>query len=673
MNILIPHTWLLDHLDTDATPEEISKYMSLCGPSVEGLIEKEGDTVYNIEVTTNRVDCMSVRGIAREAAVILNQFGKKGKLKPLPEYAQRLIATDTKKNTQQLPLPTIINDENLCKRVIGVALRDVKRNPTPDWMAKRLRQIDANIHDAVIDITNYVTHDLGHPCHAFDYDKLMSFGGMIIITRAEAGKKFVTLDNVEYTTVGGEVVFENDRGVIIDLPGIKGTANTSISDDTKNVLFWIENTEAKLIRFGSMSHAIRTVAAQLNEKNVDPNLATPVLYEGVHLFQELTGAKIANEVYDDFPGQKAPPTVKVKIARITEYLGVELPLNTIDKILRDLECDVALKNQELFVTPPTFRPDIEIAADVIEEIARMYGYHNLPSVVMPTAIPLTKPTDTNFHVENRIKRFLSDIGWQEVYTYSMVSEEVAEQSGYSLAEHLKIQNPLTDDRVYMRRSIIPSLEEVIAQNTQRPELSVFEVANVYIPQENTLPIEELRVSMVSTREFRVVKGELEALLRQFFIQIDEMKIADAPKGPYAQYGTVLTTPKGKKRPVELGRIGVLPNGHVAIVVAMKNLLSVIETHPTYQPSPKTSEVVEALTFILPPQTAVGPVIKELEKISPLIKKVGVKDIYGQNFSFSIVYFDPEKNLTSEEVAPVRKKIVSTMEKKYTAQLVGKLA
>src|SRR5258708_630159 len=508
MNILIPHKWLLEHVDTDATPLEIQKYLSLCGPSIERIYEKEGESVYDIEVTTNRVDCMSVRGIAREAAVILKQFSKKAKLKKLDVAASPVLAKQgefSKKSDVRLPLPTIVNDEKICKRTICIVLANVQRNSTPEWMAKRLRQIDGNVHDAVIDITNYVTHELGHPCHAFDYDKIMSLGGTIIVTTAHKGKKFVTLDGMEYTTVGGEVVFENDDGKIIDLPGIKGTANTSINAETKNVLFWMENIEAKKIRFASMTHAIRTVAAQLNEKNVDPNLAEVVFDRGVELFVELTGAQIASRPYYDFPGRKKPAVVKVPLSRITEYLGVELPVNKIGRILEDLECEVDLRGGSLYVTPPTFRPDITIPADVIEEIARIYGYHNLPSVVMATAIPLNKQKNLDIPVENRVKRFLSDIGWQEMYTYSMVSGELAKQSGFPLSEHLKIANPLSDDRVYMRRSLIPSLEETIAENSQRKNLKLFEIANVYT-QPNDLPNEQLHLTMVSNAEYLEVKG-----------------------------------------------------------------------------------------------------------------------------------------------------------------------
>lgn len=676
MNILIPHTWLLEHIETNADPNEIQKFLSLCGPSIERIYDREADFVYDIEVTTNRVDSMSVRGIAREAAVILQQFNKKAKLKPL-----KILDLKTLKPTDgKLSLPTIIDDGQLCKRTMAIVLKNVKRNATPEWMAKRLRQIEVNVHDAVIDITNYITHELGHPCHAFDYDKIMELGGTIIVKEAEKGKKFKTLDGVEYTTVGGEVVFENDNGEIIDLPGIKGTENTSISDDTRTVLFWIENIESKKIRFASMTHAIRTTAAQINEKHVDPNLAEIVFARGIELFQELTDAEVASPVYDKFPARKKPQSITVPLQRIEEYLGIDLPVNRMADILQDLGCEVDLKgpgkgkgktaSPSFAVTPPTFRPDLQIPADVIEEIARIYGYHNLPSVLMPTAIPLDKPKNTNFHVENRIKRFLAAIGWQEVYCYSMVSAEIAQQSGYTLDEHLKIQNPLTDDRVYLRRSLIPSLEEIISQNTQRKELNLFEIANVYTPQNNDLPWEDLRLTLVSNRPYRVVKGEFEALLRQFYLKDISVDISDMPMPIFAQSGVISVVEKDAK--TEIGTIHVLPNGHTAIVIGIKNLIHVAKSHPAYQALPKTSEITEDLTFTLPVKTPVGPILEAVRDVSPVIRQVKLSDVYEQNHSLTIVYHDPDRHLTVEEISPIRKRVIELVEKQWDAKLVGRV-
>lgn len=660
MNILIPHEWLLEHLDTKATPTEVQKYLSLCGPSVERIYEREGEPVYDIEVTTNRVDSMSVRGIAREAAVILNQFGIKAKLKPFESTPIKFVAKTAPK---KLKLPTIINDPKLCHRIVCVALADVKRAETPSWMAKRLRQVEMNVHDAVIDITNYITHELGHPCHAFDYDKIMELGATIIVKEAKAGKKFTTLDGAEYTTIGGELVFENDQGVIIDLPGIKGTANTAIQKDTKNVLFWIEDVAAKKIRFGSMSHAIRTVAAQLNEKNVDPHLALPVLEEGTKLFQVLCKATIASPLFDQFPGERQLPTVQVSTARISEYLGVELPVNRIAQILEELGCQVSMNKGVFTVQPPTFRPDIAIPADVIEEIARIYGYHNLPSVLMATPIPLVKPTHTNFDVENRVKRFLAAIGWQEVYTYSMVSAEIATQSSYTLEEHLQLQNPLTDDRVYLRRSLVPSLVEILNQNTQFTELSVFEFANTYTPIEKQLPNEALHLTMVSRRELRKVKGDVEILLRSLYIIGLHYRQKEKTSAQILVDGAENT-------PVVLGEVSLLANGVIAMDMPVAKLLEVSHGYPHYQPLPKTSAVIEDLTFTVPAEVTVADVLQTIRAISPLIKTVEFIGQYQQNMSFRLSFQDLETQISDKKVVDLRKRIISAVKENQGASLVG---
>ena len=655
MNILIPHQWLLEQLKTKASPEKIQEYLSLSGPSVERIDKRAGDSVYDIEITTNRVDAMSVRGIAREAAAILPQFDVPATL----EKNQLSFAKIKPTAKKLLPLPKIKNSGKLSRRISCVILQNVKRTPTPDWMAKRLEQVEMNIHDSAIDITNYITHELGHPVHAFDYDKIMELGGEIIVTTAKKDEKFTTLDGESYLAVGGEVVFRNPAGKIIDIPSVKGTINSAIDDGTNNVLLWIESILPEKVRFTSMTHAIRTVAAQLAEKDVDPHLAEPTLVRGIQLYQELCEAEIASEIYDAFPDKIAPKPVSIDLAKIHTYLGIELPLKTVVSILEKLECQVKTVRQTLHVTPPTFRQDLTISVDIIEEIARIYGYHQLPSKLMPTRIPLAKPADTNFAVENTIKHYLADIGWQEAYTYSMVSEELAEQSGHSLKQHAKLANPLTEDKVYLRRSVLPSLQEVLANNSQVEELSVFEMANVYEPQKTSLPNESLQLAMVSTKPYRQVKGDLESLLRQFYItdlKVDEVENNDGQlKVNKTTIGTVSV--QGQQTLIELSVNDLLPH---------------CKTHPTYQPLPKTASVIEQLTFKLPPKTAVGPILREIEQLDEQIKSVALTDTYQANYTLTIEYWDADNNLSNEDVRPIRKKIVSTVEKQYRAQLIGKV-
>jgi phenylalanyl-tRNA synthetase beta chain len=671
MNILIPHSWLLEHLETEAQPEEIQKLLSLAGPSVERIYEREGESVYDIEVTTNRVDAMSVRGIAREAAVILEQFGIPAKLKPLQLPTKDSIVPEV----EAKPLPKVFNDPKLNKRTVCVVLLNVKRTPTPQWMAKRLKQIDVNVHDSVIDITNYVTHELGHPCHAFDYDKLMATGGEIHVVEAKKGETFITLDGNEFKTLGGEVVFKNGNNQIIDLPSIKGTKNTSIDETTKNVLFFTETTAPEKVRFASMSHAIRTTAAQLAEKGVDPNLAEPTIIKGTQLYQQLCDAHIASTIFDEFPADKKLAPIVISLKTIDTYLGLEIEPKQITTILENLGCVVSMmgndRELELTVQPPTFRPDLTIPADIVEEIARIYGYHNLPSKIMDTAIPITKQDGVNFVIENKIKHFLSDIGWQEVYTYSLVSEELALQSGNSLEEHLKLQNPLTDDRVYLRRSLLPSLEEVLAENPQRSGLSVFEIANLYEPQDGQLPKETLHLTMVSTLNYRLVRGVLESLLEHFFVT--NYTIVPSKKSVFLfTQGAEIKAAYKNGELIRIGKIGVLKSGHIGIGIAMSSFLEVVKTHPNYQPLSKTMQLTEDMTFQLPKTAVIGDVLALIKNSDSLVQTVTLKDVYQSNYTFTISYHHPETNVTGEQVVPIREKIVNQMTQQFNAKLIGKV-
>lgn len=673
MNILIPHKWLLEHLDTAVNPQEIQRLLSLSGPSIERIYTTDTDSVYDIEVTTNRVDMMSVRGIAREAAVILEQAGSPATLKPLAKRVTTTLADCTPKTTKTLPLPKITNDPKLCNRITCIVLTDIKRNPTPEWMATQLQQVDQNVHDAAIDITNYITHELGHPCHAFDYDAIMQLGGEIIVTTAQAGEKFTTLDGISYTAVGGEVVFKNPNGEIIDLPGIKGTANTAIGPETTNILLWIESVPAQKIRFASMTHAIRTVAAQLNEKNVDPHLAEDVLCYGVQLYTELCDAVVASPCFDSFPGEQPLATIAVTESKIAAYLGLTLPTETIVTIMQNLGCTVTTDSQQhtLMVTPPSFRPDITIPQDVIEEVARIYGYHNLPSALMHTAIPTVRPRDTNFQLEHRLKRFLAALGWQELYTYSMVSETIALESGLPLDQHLRLQNPLTDDRVLLRRSLIPSLNEIISQNQHLETLSVFELAHVYHPQAGELPQQKLHFSLLTTRSYRELIGVVEAVLKQCFISKIAIAETSDDVGPYTQKALIQLTRGGKQ--LRIGEVGVLANGRVGATLDVATIVAHARTHPHYQPIPKTSPIIENYTFTLPAATKIGPVLTTIQAVNPVITSVAVLDNYQQNVTFKVTYWDYEKPLSNELIEPIRKTVIEAVAASHQGTLVGSLA
>ena len=652
MNILVPHSWLLDHLNTSAKPEEIQRILSLCGPSVE-RIEKHGDEpVYDIEVTTNRMDTACVRGIAREASVILPQNGVPATLKNLPVFAE----LDEKRTQDIARFPIFIqNDAKLCPRIMAVTMK-VTIGPSPTWLSNRLEASGVRSLNNLIDITNYVMLELGQPTHVFDADRL---GSTMTIRESRKGETLITLDHRTHTLQGGDIVAENGAGELVDLIGIMGTANSVVMDNTINVLFFIEHCEPKHIRRTSMGLAVRTQAAQLNEKMLDINGLDRAMARGIQLFQELAQATLTSEVLDLYPTKKIQQHIQLPLTETKRYLGIELPILTQETILKDLGCDVSGSNETLDVVVPTSRPDLEIPVDLVEEIARVFGYHNLPSVLPATTIPTTYPEDVDFDKEHMMKEFLSTLGWQEVYTYSAISQAQVEKSGFDAKAHIRLANPLNDEHVYMRRSLFGSHEEVLANNPQRKELSIFELAQVYHPQEKDLPHEVLTLGLTSRKTWRQVRGDLEVLLRKFFILPEEIQTwQSSPESANLSIGDI-----------KIGE-STYSNGLFHLALDWKQLLKVAKRNPTYSPFCPFPPIREDLTFTIPEETKIGFVLQSMRENNPLISSVHLSDTYKLNYTFTIEYLNKESQITSKDVEPIRKGIIQMLDQTYQAKLVG---
>jgi len=285
MNIRILNSWILEYLKTAAKPATIAEKLSLTSVSVE-KIEKHGDDyIYEIEVTTNRPDLMSVIGIARETAAILPHFDIDAKYTPL-----KVREVD---NNSPLDLK-IVNDLNLVNRICAVAI-EVKLGPSPKKVTERLEAADIRSLNNAIDVTNYVMREVGHPMHAFDYDKLLKTGSLIV-RESKKDEKIKTLDGKEHELAGGDIVADNGEGEIIDLLGVMGTENSAVDDNTKRVLLFVDNNNPVKIRKTSMNLGIRSEAAVLNEKGVDPELAMQAILRGVELLEEIANGKVISKV-----------------------------------------------------------------------------------------------------------------------------------------------------------------------------------------------------------------------------------------------------------------------------------------------------------------------------------------------------------------------------------------
>ncbi len=412
MNIKILDSWLRDYLKTKAAPQKIEEILSETSVSVERLEKIKNDYIYNIEVTTNRPDLMSVIGIAREATTVLKHNGIEAEFIPLKLQNPK---------TPKANLIEVKNDPKLVNRICAVVM-DVKTKESPDYIRERLESSDIRSLNNLIDITNYVMRTVGHPAHVFDFDRLNT--KTLTIREGKRGEKIKTLDNKEHILFGGEIVAVNDKNGIVDLLGIMGLENSVVTQNTKRILFFIDNNEKTHIRKTSMSLGIRTEAAVLNEKGLDSELSFEALLYGIKLYEQLAQGEIVSDIIDIYPNKPETKTVTASQEKINKIIGSEIAIKTSSQILTGLGFENTVSGNLLKIKVPSFRAgDVGIEEDIVEEIARVYGYKNIKSLVPPLSSNQTPhPFVNEFYWEKRAKDALKYWGLTEVYTYSRVSE-----------------------------------------------------------------------------------------------------------------------------------------------------------------------------------------------------------------------------------------------------------
>jgi phenylalanyl-tRNA synthetase beta chain len=665
VNIQILHSWLTEYLETDASAPVIGEKLALCGPSVE-KVEKHGkDWLYDIEITTNRVDMMSVYGIAREAAAILPQFGYKTKLKPLTLNREKLLKKDAEKT---FPL-AIKTKKELTNRVMAVIMDNVEIGESPAWIKQRLEAAGIRSLNTVIDVTNYVMTEIGHPTHVFDYDRIKSHSLQFRLSKK--GEKVTTLDEKTYVLPGNDSVIEDSSGTIIDLPGIMGTANSVVTKKTKRIIFFIDNNDPILMRNTSMTLGIRTVAATLNEKQVDPELGEAALLRGIELYRMICKAKVASKLYDIY--LKKPPIrlIKVSLDFISERLGKKVNESYVRDILTSLGFKVTSHNKShpLTVKVPSWRNhDVQIPEDIVEEVARIYGYFKLPSLLPTGEFPKSSPQTDQFYWEDIAKTALKYWGYTENYTYSLISEELIEKIGKDTKNYLELRNPLTLEWRFLRQSLIPSLLQSLTNNQDKRErLQLFEMANIYLPQKEELPQEIMHLALVRLgKQYLQLKGDIEGLASELGVRINFKPVVSNPILDTQIQAEIFVNKK------KIGYIGQLShqiqkafNLKEAVVVAQlnfENLSSLASKNKIYVPIPKYPPIIEDMTFFNEARIPAANILQAVTSIDPIVRRVEIIGVFENKISLRITYQSPKKNLATEDILPLRQQIVVSLEK-----------
>lgn len=644
MDILIPDNWLRDFLKTKASPIEIGKYLSLCGPSVERVIKSEHGFVYSIEVTTNRIDSVGVYGIAREASAILPKFNIPAKLIPINRGSKQKMLDKVRYLNVQV-------DSSLCPRFSAILIKNTKIRPSPLKMQQRLIDAGARPINNIVDVSNYIMYELGQPVHTFDYDKIKN--AKMILRLSKKGEKITTLDGDTYELSGGDIVIEDGSGKLIDLPGIMGGLNSMVSQNTKNVLLFVQTYNPTLIRQTSMELSKRSEASSLFEKGLDPELVELGIRRGIDLLVELTGGNPEDQILDLYPNPYKTKKIKVTGSFINDRMGVDIKTKKIKEILLSLGFGVSIKGGSISISVPSFRSqDITIGEDIVEEIARIYGYFNFPSQLMKGDLP-NAYLCTPFAFERKIKDTLKALGGVEIYTFSLVSEKDAGTGA------LELKNPLGAETEYLRTSILPSLISAVDYNLgYKQSFHLYEVANVYLPRKADLPEEKMTLGGIFFEyEYRKAKGIVEKLLMELNIDFT-LHIEDKPG--FLPNGRVNI----KSNNLQIGELGILDTGYIYYEFSINALIKAASPNRKIKSIPKYPAQVEDLTFTFPQKTKIGEVIKLITNNSKLIAKVELKDIYKDSYTFRVWYQHPSKTLTDKEVEGIRNKILKEIKNKF---------
>jgi len=678
MNILIPHNWLLEYCPTHLTSEEITRRVSLCGVCVEKVekissqevVKGKSEYVYDIEVTSNRPDMLSLIGIAREIGAILKEKLVLPEIPPIPTSV-----SSSKK------LEIEILEPKLCPRYLGVLLEGVEVGPSPAGIASRLELAGLRPINNVVDITNYVMLEYGQPLHAFDADRLDMQNEIpeIIIRRAKRGEKITTLDDQTFELKEDMLVIA-DRKSPIALAGIKGGKKAEVTLQTKRIILECANFNPLSIRRTSRVLSLQTDASARFEKGLSPlDLETPFA-RALDLLQKFTQGKISSRSIDVYPKKFNPKKIEFNPTSIMRLLGEDIPQSRAVTILESLGFLVKKEKSKMVISVPSWRYyDVEGEEDLVEDIARIYGYHKLQGKLLDTRIPEEIRTN-EFLWEEKSKDILVGAGFNEVYTYSFISKELLAKCGYTAKDNLQIINPLSQEFEYLRQDLVPSLLDVAKENRQRSEeIKIFELARIYLGRDSVLPREERHLAGLWWRKrgqttlFYQMKGVVENLLDGLGVHNFVWKKGEGQL--VVNGGNATLNIVGK----ELGFLGIvkptftsnfkLKDTVVVFDLNFEELLKHFSAHKTYQPLPKYPAVSFDLSIVIPEETLWQEVESKIKNSGrKLVERVQFLEAYrGKQISqgkkglfLRIVYRSSKRSLKEEEAKVVHQKIIHSL-------------
>ncbi|MCD6518925.1 MAG: phenylalanine--tRNA ligase subunit beta [Anaerolineae bacterium] len=660
-----------------------------------------GDTVLDLDLTPNLARCFSIVGVAREVAALFNA--------PLQLPNPQVQAEGAPIDGQ---VEVIIQDPDLCPRYSAALIKGVKIAPSPQWMQRRLLLAGMRPINNIVDITNYVMLELGQPLHAFDYHRLHpqrpGSPPTIIVRRAHAGEMMTTLDGIERTFTE-DMLLITDGGGPVAVAGVMGGEASEVTEETVDVLLEAANFDFISIRRTSAALKIPSESAQRFGRGVDPELTTVALHRAAELMRELAGGTVAQGFVDVYPRPPQKRIIDFPASEPKRLLGIELPAEKIANILTSLgfSCEIVPGEPAIIRTKvPSFRFDVSNKADLVEEIARIYGYDQLPITLMNEEIPFQQ-RNRDLELEERVRDILVGCGLTEVLSYSMTNlESVGKLSPKgtppSPEGYIRLANPLSREYEFMRQTLMNTSLEIVARNLRFVDrVAIFEIGKVYLPREGRdLPDEPRRLSiaLAGPREARSwltnespeidffdLKGIVEALCTH--LGIDEAHFVPT-EHPTFHPGRVAALYAGEENLGILGEVHPMVRSNFDLPeqqrvclaeLDLEKLLSLAQPERQFQEISRMPPVKLDLAIVVDEDAPADEIARTIREAGgKLLTHVVLFDVYRgeqigpgkKSLAYSLTFQAANKTLTSEEAVKQRDRILRRLRRDFGAQLRG---
>jgi len=653
-------------------------------PVGKPLADYMGDVILDLDITPNRPDCLSVIGIAREIAALT---GEKVRL-PEDDYNESDTTIDSQVSVE-------IADPDLCPRYSASLVRGIKIGTSPPWMQQRLIAAGMRPINNIVDITNYVMLEYGEPLHAFDYDQIR--GKKIIIRRAKKGEVMVTLDGNKRALLPNMLVIADTERAVA-LAGVMGGYDSEVTDDTTNIFLEAASFNPASIYETGHSLGLPSEARLRFERGISAGVAIPALKRATQLLVEIGGGQAAKGFIDAYPGQKKAAPVRLRASEAKRLLGVDFSVKQMKDTLVALGFEVkAGGSAELLAIAPYWRSDVSLEEDLVEEVARIIGYDEIPITMLSQSLPPQDPSPM-LKLKPRVSRILADYGFQEVITFSMMGGEalnkLSPQSQPS--ELVRLANPMTAEQEYMRPTLRANLLSALEANLRHEEKGVrlFELGRVYLNREKDLPNEpEIVCGVVvgprfepswrggnEALDFYDAKGIVEGLFGQLGIEAVFEAGSDESLHPFKQAAVVV----GGKR------LGVVGGLHPKVAdafeiteevylfeVDLTALLPLTLEHKMFQPISRFPAVVRDMALVVD-TSVTNAQIQAIMRGFSLVTDIALFDLYSgeqlpagkKSLAYRISYQSPEHTLTDDEVNKVQQQILNKLSKQLGASLRG---